>query len=206
VTHPLKAEKRAPKPPMPKCENCGHSGGDHAHKCYAGPVDPTENCIRCDGGVPCRGYRPKRIVRARAPKPIGRSSKPARSKRPRRQRKSGRAALGRLADKLCGQIVRARGACEGDIHGKGGALQWAHGFSRRYHAVRWLPINGFCLCQGCHLYYSLRPLEWDGFIRYAWGTPTYEELRIMALRNDRVDLEATVSKLRAELASHERSA
>ncbi len=79
-------------------------------------------------------------------------------------------------------------------------LQWAHLFSRRYHAVRWNLLNCACLCRGCHFKFGMRPIEWDEWMREALGLPAYEELRRIALKNERVDLAATVSSLRAELA------
>lgn len=178
----------------PRCANCGRGRGKHRK------LEPGVELCPAYGGNP-EGWtfyapkRPKRTVRASVP---SRKSAPKRKARPRKQRKTGRAALQRLADKLCGAIVRARGACEGDIHGKGGPLQWAHGFSRRYHATRWLPINGFCLCAGCHFYYGSRPLEWWEFMVKALGQPVYDELRRIALANEKQDMAAVVAKLREE--------
>jgi hypothetical protein len=163
----------------PRCSGCRH-----AYKWHVSGV--------CIGGKNCgclKYERPLSSVRTATPK---------RTIRPAKKRKTNRAALQRLADKLCGQIVRARGACEGDIHGKGGPLQWAHGFSRRYHATRWLPINGFCLCAGCHFYYGLRPLEWGEFMVKALGLPAYDELRRLALKNEKQDMASVVASLRAE--------
>jgi hypothetical protein len=168
-----------------KCK-CGHPKDRHAH---------GDSVCDFSGFCACYKYRP------------GRPSKPARSKRPRKQRKTGRAALGRLADKLCGQIVRARGVCEGcGGFGSQAVLQWAHGLSRRYHATRWNLLNSFCLCRSCHYRWTLRPLEFDEWLRDVWGQLVYDELRRIALKNEPVDLEATVAKLREELASQERSA
>jgi hypothetical protein len=39
-------------------------------------------------------------------------------------------------------------------------LQCAHIWSRRYRALRWRFENAITLCQGCHLYFTLRPAEW----------------------------------------------
>ena len=118
--------------------------------------------------------------------------------RPRRQRKTTRAQLARKADKLWGMVVRARGACE-DCGGTN-VLQAAHGFSRRYRGTRWSPINGFCLCRGCHLKYTMRPLEWDDYLRNAWGGWVYDELRRLAQTTAKPDLERIIASLEAELA------
>ena len=83
-------------------------------------------------------------------------------------RKKGRKKSGPLVkcDTLFGQIVRSTGVCAGRCEGKpSGVLQCAHGFSRRYRATRWDERNAWCLCQGCHLYWTLRPLEWDDWMR-----------------------------------------
>ena len=138
---------------------------------------------------------------------IKRSVKPlARRTRPRRQRKTTRAALGRLADKLWSQIVRLKGECE--ACGKrppSVVLQGAHGFSRRYRGTRWKLINGFALCSGCHVGYTHDSLAWDDYLVTAWGQEVYDELRDIATnRGGSVDLVATVAKLRAELEARTR--
>lgn len=162
------------------------------------PADPK--CARCEtaksihGGGWCE-FLPKVKTVVSVP----RKSAPARTKRPRKQRKTGRAKLMRLADKLAGQICRARGKCEDCGAGPEAVLQWAHLFSRRYHAVRWNLLNCACLCRGCHFKHGLRPLEFDEWMRALLGQPTYDELRRIALKNERVDMEATVAYLRVEL-------
>jgi len=113
--------------------------------------------------------------------------------------------LGRVADKLWSEIVRSRGECE--VCSKrppGVVLQGAHGFSRRYRGTRWLPINGFCLCSGCHVRYTHDPLAWDDFLRENWGALVREELRGLALlvtKRTLEEMEAIVETLRAELAA-----
>lgn len=136
-------------------------------------------------------------------KPLKRSTKPiARRTRPRKQRKSTRAALGRIADRLWSQIVRGRGECEccGQRPPAVG-LQGAHGFSRRYRGTRWALINGFCLCSGCHVRFTHDPIGWDDYLREAWGGGVYEELRFVAQRPAKdLDLAAVVARLEAEVS------
>ena len=117
-----------------------------------------------------------------------------RTKRPNAQRKTTPAALKRKADALAGAIVRARGACESGRDSHAGPLQWAHGFSRTYRAVRWDLRNGFCLCAGCHFYYTNRPLEWDEWLRYHLGA-AYYDLRAAALRGEKRPMEDVVAEL-----------
>lgn len=104
-------------------------------------------------------------------------------------------------DELFGKIVRSSGLCVGRCDGQPkGALQCAHGFSRRYRATRWDERNAFCLCQGCHLYWTLRPLEWDQWLRVRWGQDLYDELRALALNGPNPDLKQTAERLRVRWA------
>lgn len=137
----------------------------------------------------------------RLPKPEKRAkvkkAPPRKSKRPRRK-------LLAYADSLWSQIIRRPGACV--ICGQRERLQGAHGFSRRYHATRHDLRNGFCLCSGHHVYFTHRPLEWDEWLRFEWGTVwnqagLYEELRFKALANEKQDLDLTVKALEAVLHS-----
>lgn len=132
-----------------------------------------------------------------------RRSPVARRSRPRKQRKGSRAALGRLADKLWGQLVRSKGHCEmcGKSSGRGSGvvLQAAHGFSRRYRNTRWLPVNGFCLCSGCHVNMTYDPIRWTLWLLDRWGSAVYDELQRTALSSSKPDLEAALARLRAAL-------
>ena len=97
-------------------------------------------------------------------------------------------------DLLFGRIVRHAGRCENCDSTE--FLQCAHGFSRSYRTVRWDRRNAFCLCRGCHVYFTHRPLEWDGWLRERWGDSLYAELRGLALTHRPPDL----SELAAELS------
>ena len=119
-------------------------------------------------------------------------------KRPARLRKTRPAARKRLADRLWSALVKRAGACV--LCGSRSRLQAAHGFSRRYYGTRWLPINGFCLCSGCHVRYTYDPLGWDAILREQWGEPVYEELRGRAQAVTRPDVEAAIAALEAERA------
>jgi hypothetical protein len=138
------------------------------------------------------------------PKPERRAPKPrrriARGKRPRKQRKTTPAKLARLADNLWGRMVRTLATCEANGLGPTccGSLQAAHGISRRYRHTRWQLINGFCLCQAHHTYFTHRPLEWDVYLRNAWGETVYNELRLMALRPFQADPMTALEALREE--------
>lgn len=104
-------------------------------------------------------------------------------------------------DKLAGQIARSRGRCctatDGLVECKGN-LQWAHGFGRGYHAVRYDPRNGFCQCAAHHFFYTNRPIQWDDWLRAEWGDDLYAEMRALALTYRKPDLKVLVVELRQE--------
>jgi len=120
----------------------------------------------------------------------------ARTSRPRKRRKGKKASLARQADVLWSSIVRRRGYCENC--GAHEFLQAAHGFSRRYRGTRWLLLNGFCLCRGCHKRYTHDPLGWTGWLQAMWGPEVYEELARRARATAKPDLADTVAKLLEE--------
>lgn len=120
-------------------------------------------------------------------------------KQEKKPKKTKKQTIVQKLDEECGDIVRARGRCEecGSTRG----IQWAHGFSRRYRMVRWDLRNGFALCNGCHLKYTMRPLEWDEWLRARWGEALYAELRALALSGAKVDHKSVLAALRGEEAA-----
>lgn len=94
--------------------------------------------------------------------------------------KRARQAVKRLkakADKLCGDIVRARGKCE-RCGTSADVLQWAHIRKRRYNATRCDPANAWCLCRGCHHLTEHDVGEFMLLIDATIGRPAYDELRL----------------------------
>lgn len=72
---------------------------------------------------------------------------PIPKKRRRKKTDAGKAKA--EADRLCGLVVRSRGACE--RCGKAGpGLQWAHIVRRNYAATRTDETNAWALCPSCH--------------------------------------------------------
>lgn len=120
-------------------------------------------------------------------------------KAPKRPKRTKKQTVVQTLDIECGALVRSRGRCE-NCHAQRD-LQWAHGFSRRYRMVRWDLRNGFCLCKGCHLKFTVRPLEWDEWLRNRWGEPLYAELRALALSGEKVDHKAVLASLREGTAA-----
>ena len=103
----------------------------------------------------------------------------------------------RKADSLFSKLIRSRGCCE--QCGSREWLQCAHGFSRRYRAVRFDERNAWALCRSCHVFFTHRPLEWDGWMRKAMGAELYEEVRTLALTGPKPDLGAEVVRLESLL-------
>ena len=103
-------------------------------------------------------------------------------------------------DVLFSKLIRARGECELASPSCRGPLQCAHGFSRRYSAVRCDPRNAFALCQGHHFFYTHRPLEWVEWLRERWGDELYAELRTAALSQVKVDWKALSAELRQRVS------
>ena len=110
------------------------------------------------------------------------------------KRKPKKANQTKTADALFGKIIRSRGRCE---HcGTTSDLQCAHGFSRRYRAVRWDERNAFALCRADHLFFTMRPLEWDDWLVDRWGWVLYGEMRELAQKGRNPVLKEVIERLR----------
>jgi hypothetical protein len=182
--------KRSAKPKrkiMPKCRHCAHRYAQHRVEIPAPPKGAP--CFVC---VPCPGYQPARGIRQR--------------------RRTPAAALKLVADELWSQLVKAGRSDDAALAYKGcevqlfyphecvGGLQAMHGIPRTFAATRHLPTNGFAGCAGVHTYMTHRPELWSAVLLDAWGEFTFRELWSIARAMKPVDMEATVYKLREELA------
>lgn len=98
-----------------------------------------------------------------------------------------------LCDILFSQIVRTAGKCFKCNRTTG--LQCAHIVSRSYHATRWDLDNAVCLCNGCHVYYTHHPLEWEVFICIKIGKDEYDQLKKRALNYSKPDYAALYEQL-----------
>jgi hypothetical protein len=108
-------------------------------------------------------------------------------------------ALVKKADAMFSLRVRAIGRCMSGRSKHAGNLQCAHGFSRRYEGTRWDLSNAFCLCAGCHVYFTHRPLEWDEWLRsgLGLGPALYEQVRHRALNGGKQDMDLVLARLQS---------
>lgn len=145
-----------------------------------------------------RRVRIKRVARRGGPL--------KRWKGPRKVRKTSRAKMGRIADRLFSLIVRHAQVCafHGDPWAPGnedgvcsGPLQCAHIVSRTYRSVRWDESNAMPLCAGAHVAMTHRPLEWERFVVYKIGREALDELKAQALEVWDGDIEGVLVRLAA---------
>jgi predicted restriction endonuclease len=90
-------------------------------------------------------------------------------------RKPTKTSLRRKLDKLCSEIVRARGRCV--RCGSKKSLQTAHIFSRTYNATRWDLDNLLCLCASCHWFFHKNPLFLGEYVKDLYSEDKYELLK-----------------------------
>lgn len=115
-------------------------------------------------------------IRKALTRPRRRNDKSTRPK----ARKNVRRSLEKRADQVFSLWIRNRdGKCRGC--GTTKHLQCAHIVSRRYRAVRWTPSNAVALCRGCHMFFTMRPLEWDVWVVKNIGATVYAGLKKQAL-------------------------
>ena len=104
------------------------------------------------------------------------------------------------ADASFSKWIRARdGQCQAkDGRDCSGNLQCAHLISRSYKAIRTNPDNAVALCQGHHVFYTHRPLEWREWVE-ARFPGRWDELQKVALAYPRVDWKSQAAHWKAQL-------
>lgn len=118
----------------------------------------------------------------------------------RRPKRSKQQTAKNKADVVFSRIIRSRGHCE---HcGSGHYLQCAHWLSRRYANTRTDFDNAFCLCAGCHRYFTADPTAWSLWALSIRGREVYDRLRQAANRQSDIDWPAELARLR-EVAKRE---
>ena len=91
-------------------------------------------------------------------------------------RKPTKTSLKRKLDKICSEIVRARGRCQ--RCGQRGNLQTAHIFGRTYLNTRWSLDNLLCLCPDCHINFAHKqPILFAEFVKKLLGEDKYNLLK-----------------------------
>ncbi len=102
------------------------------------------------------------------------------------------------ADTAFGKVVRSVGYCQSDRTDHKGNLQCAHIISRDYKRIRTDRRNALCLCAGCHMYYTHRPLEWRQWIDTTYPG-LWDELTALALTYEKVDWKSEAVKWEEEV-------
>lgn len=92
----------------------------------------------------------------------------------------GKATKGK-ATVLHSKITRMIGQCERcGKRSHEAQMQCAHINSRRFNSTRTLLINAYCLCAGCHRYFTDHPREFSKFITETWHQDLYEDVFTLA--------------------------
>ena len=74
--------------------------------------------------------------------------------------------------------LRAGGRCENCKRER--PLDWAHGWPRRHHSLRWNTEAAFGLCRPCHVWYTAHPLAWSDWLVKRLGRETAETYELLA--------------------------
>jgi hypothetical protein len=80
-------------------------------------------------------------------------------------RKPSKTTLRKKLDAIWSRIIRSKGACE--VCGKSENLNAHHLIGRRDLSLRWVPMNGVCLCAGCHTF-KLQSAHQDPLWFHEW--------------------------------------
>ena len=117
-------------------------------------------------------------------------------------------ALRDECDDLWAQLIKMRdgGRCRRCGLGPPAViLEAAHVWGRGRYATRWEPLNGVCLCSGCHLWQTLNPHEGEKFFRALLGSPLVDDLyRTSVVRSQRTDYQAVRLGLKQALKEAQR--
>lgn len=91
-------------------------------------------------------------------------------------------------DVLFSKHIRSIGYCENCFRKDNEVqLQCAHINSRRFSATRTLLLNAFCLCAGCHRYYTDYPREFSRFITGTWAQEHYDQVFQLSRTNTKMN-------------------
>jgi len=94
-------------------------------------------------------------------------------------RKPTKKSLTKRLDTAWSELIRSRGACQ--KCGKKTNLQAAHIWTRARRSTRWLPLNGLCLCAGCHQFWAHKePILFTQFANNILGDIKFKLLQQQA--------------------------
>ena len=92
--------------------------------------------------------------------------------------------------------ARANGKCENCEQER--PLDWAHGWPRRHHSLRWETRAAFALCRECHRHFTVHPLAWAGWLVDRLGRQTADYFEQKANTAWDRDYERVISELKAQ--------
>lgn len=115
--------------------------------------------------------------------------------------KTTRTSIKARCDRMAAAIVklRAKGKCENCGHER--PLDWAHGWPRRHHSLRWVTNAAFGLCRDCHRHYTDRPLSWSLWLNARLGRDLAEAYERLANEPWDRDYGRVLAQLSAALAA-----
>lgn len=100
------------------------------------------------------------------------------------------------ATKLHAEITRMYGECEKCGKSNGVQLQCAHIQGRKASATRTALFNAFCLCAGCHFYFTDHPLDFSRFVTGTWAQEYREDLMTLSNTNTKMNWSERLSFLK----------
>lgn len=98
----------------------------------------------------------------------------------RTRRGTKRTSLKARADRMAAAIVKARAGGRCEACGVVAPLDWAHGWARRHHSLRWNTDAAFGLCRPCHQHYTTHPIAWTEWLYHRLGRDRAEEFERLA--------------------------
>lgn len=119
------------------------------------------------------------------------------SSKPEPKKKKPRTDYRKQADLLFATAVRGIGFCE--ECGSQRNLQCAHIISRSYSRIRVDFRNAVCLCQGCHMFFTNRPLEWEEWVTARIGIGSFRALRQIARTGPDIDWKLEALRLKTDV-------
>lgn len=116
------------------------------------------------------------------------------------RRGSKRTSVKARCDRMASAIVKARAGGRCENCGKEAPLDWAHGWPRRHHSLRWETRAAFGLCRPCHQHFTTHPVAWTLWLTARLGSWLTEEFERKANSTWDRNYERVIADLSAQLA------